>query len=115
VGEGGLGGCGLGMGGNATIEQMGEFLVDVGISTISGLAGVMKDTATQFLDSTRQKIVTTATATATSAVTNSTAIAATLKGSSSGLVDNGVGIHWLRNLLGRSEWTLPCVGVKLVL
>jgi hypothetical protein len=27
----------------------------------------------------------------------------------------GVGATWLRNLVGRSEWTLPCVGVKIVL
>jgi hypothetical protein len=27
----------------------------------------------------------------------------------------GVGTQWLRNLLGQSEWTVPCVGVKLVL
>jgi hypothetical protein len=27
----------------------------------------------------------------------------------------GVGATWLRNLVGRSEWTLPCVGVKVVL
>lgn len=26
----------------------------------------------------------------------------------------GIGTQWLKNLLGRSEWTLPCVGVKVV-
>ncbi|KAJ5126151.1 hypothetical protein N7448_005463 [Penicillium atrosanguineum] len=25
----------------------------------------------------------------------------------------GVGLEWLRNLLGRREWTLPCVDVKV--
>lgn len=30
-------------------------------------------------------------------------------------VGQGVGTTWLRNLVGRSEWTLPCVGVKVVL
>jgi len=25
----------------------------------------------------------------------------------------GIGVQWLRRLLGRSEWTLPCVGVKV--
>ena len=27
----------------------------------------------------------------------------------------GVGTQWLRSLLGQGEWTVPCVGVKLVL
>jgi hypothetical protein len=25
----------------------------------------------------------------------------------------GIGIQWLRRLLGRNEWTLPCVGVNV--
>jgi hypothetical protein len=25
----------------------------------------------------------------------------------------GIGIQWLRRLLGRYEWTLPCVGVNI--
>lgn len=25
----------------------------------------------------------------------------------------GIGLGWLRSLLGRSEWTLPCVDVKV--
>lgn len=25
----------------------------------------------------------------------------------------GVGLGWLRSLLGKSEWTLPCVNVKI--
>ncbi|KAJ5216915.1 hypothetical protein N7468_009923 [Penicillium chermesinum] len=25
----------------------------------------------------------------------------------------GVGLEWLRSLLGRREWTLPCVEVKI--
>jgi hypothetical protein len=25
----------------------------------------------------------------------------------------GVGLEWLRSLLGRREWTLPCVDVKV--
>lgn len=25
----------------------------------------------------------------------------------------GVGLEWLRNLLGQREWTLPCVDVKV--
>jgi hypothetical protein len=25
----------------------------------------------------------------------------------------GIGIQWLRRLLGRHEWTLPCVGVNI--
>lgn len=25
----------------------------------------------------------------------------------------GVGLEWMRNLLGRREWTLPCVDVKV--
>ena len=25
----------------------------------------------------------------------------------------GVGLEWLRNLLGQREWTLPCVDVKI--
>lgn len=25
----------------------------------------------------------------------------------------GIGVGWLRSLLGRREWTLPCVDVKI--
>lgn len=25
----------------------------------------------------------------------------------------GIGLEWLRSLLGRREWTLPCVDVKI--
>ena len=25
----------------------------------------------------------------------------------------GIGVQWLRRLLGKGEWTLPCVGVKV--
>ena len=25
----------------------------------------------------------------------------------------GIGLGWLRSLLGRSEWTIPCVNIKV--
>jgi len=89
--------------------EMSDFLADVAHSTIAGLATAMKESAAGLFEGAKQKaIVSTASSTATSA----TAMSST---PSSSLVDTGIGTHWLRQLLGRSEWTLPCVGVKLVL
>lgn len=47
----------------------------------------------------------------TSAMTNGNATAATI---SAGQQEwTGIGIEWLRSLLGKREWTLPCVNVKV--
>ena len=78
-------------------SDLGDFLVDVTASTVSGLAHVVKDSAVGLLDDACQKITSTASASASSAV------------------NAGIGTHWLHYLIGRSEWTLPCVGVKIVL
>lgn len=75
-------------------SDMGEFLVDVANSTVAGMSRALKDSASGMLEGARQK------------VTSPTP---------SSVTDAGVGTHWLKYLIGRSEWTLPCVGVKVVL
>lgn len=77
---------------------MGGFLVDVTRSTVSGIAHAVKDSASEFMDEARQRIT-----------------AGTTQPSQMATADAGIGTHWLRHLFGRSEWTLPCVGVKVVL
>ena len=43
--------------------------------------------------------------------TNQTLVAAAAGGAGAG--QDVVGLGWLRSLLGRSEWTVPCVNVKI--
>jgi len=76
---------------------MGDFLLNVTSTTVSGLVGAMKDSAAEVVDEARRRLATTAASNMSSPV------------------DAGIGAHWLRQLFGRSEWTLPCVGVKLVI
>ena len=96
--------------GNGTVaEEMSGFLTEVAQSTVVGLATAVKESATGMFAEARHKVI---------ASTASTAVATAMAASSTpapSLVDTGIGTHWLRHLLGRSEWTLPCVGVKLVL
>jgi len=77
--------------------EIGGFLVDVTRSTASGIAHAVKDSASEFLDEARRRI------------TSGAAMPQMAP------ADAGIGTHWLRYLFGRSEWTLPCVGVKVVL
>jgi hypothetical protein len=89
---------------NSTVaKEMSEFLADVAQSTMSGLVRAMKESAVDLVDGAHRVVAST------------THTAATSSSPISPLADTGIGAHWLRNLLGRSEWTLPCVGVKLVL
>jgi hypothetical protein len=90
-----------------TTDEMNGFLADIAQATIAGLTNAMKESAAEMFDEVKERIVTS---TATS-VTAPTGLAA----ASSSVADSGIGVHWLRHLLGLSEWTLPCVGVKLVL
>jgi len=78
-------------------SDMSDFLLDITNSTIIGLASAVKGSASGLMDGARQKMASTAPLSSTSAA------------------DAGIGTHWLRYLIGRSEWTLPCVGVKIVL
>ncbi|KIW92968.1 uncharacterized protein Z519_06817 [Cladophialophora bantiana CBS 173.52] len=89
-------------------SEMGDFLRDVARTTVAGLANAAKHSAEELFDEARQKLVASATTMTRTEIAASTT-------SLPSLVDTGIGTHWLRNLLGRSEWTLPCVGVKLVL
>lgn len=78
-------------------SEVGDFLVDVTRSTLYGIAHAVKDSASGLLNEGRRDMPSTA----------------PLSPSPSG--EAGIGAHWLRYLLGRTEWTLPCVGVKVVL
>lgn len=93
------------------MSDVNGFLADVAQTSIAGLAHALKDSAADLFDGARQKVLASATASASTMA----ATAAPTSIPSTSLVDTGIGTHWLRNLLGRSEWTLPCVGVKLVL
>jgi hypothetical protein len=75
---------------------MGAFLVDIANSTVAGLSQALKESASSLLEGEHQKLTTTSLP-------------------SSLPTDVGIGTHWLRHVIGRSEWTLPCVGVKVVL
>ena len=90
-------------------EEMSVFLAHIAQTTVAGLANALKESATEMIHGVKGRIVlsTASSATATAATTAYTP--------SSVLADTGIGAQLLRNLLGRSEWTLPCVGVKLVL
>jgi len=70
---------------NATIA---EFFGEVTNSTIAALANAV-------IDGTKRKVVT------------SMSMDRVMPYST------GIGIQWLRRLLGRHEWTLPCVGVNI--
>lgn len=75
---------------------MGSFLLDVATSTASGLLDAAKASAGDVVEEARRRM----NATAASNI--------------SAQADPGIGAQWLRQLLGRSEWTLPCVGVRVV-
>lgn len=75
--------------------DMSAFMSEIVNTTIVGLAGVVKDSAAGVLDEFRQRV----------AAANTSSVPGEV----------GVGTQWLRNLLGRSEWTLPCVNIKIVL
>lgn len=82
------------------------FLAEITNHTLTALAAAAKETGVSVLSDIKRKFV------------NSTAEAASyvsVSGSSISSLGSGVGTQWLRNLLGRSEWTLPCVGVKVVI
>ena len=75
-------------------SDMGGFLAEVANSTVAGMSRALKDSASGMLEEARHKLTST---------------------TPSPVTDAGVGTHWLKYLIGRSEWTLPCVGVKVVL
>lgn len=105
----------------AVEDLMSGFLVDVAQSTAAGLANAVKESAAAMFNETKEKLVSAAvgaaaaTTSSTAAVVANAATTTPISALPSSLVDTGIGTHWLRNLLGRSEWSLPCVGVKLVL
>ncbi|EXJ91462.1 hypothetical protein A1O3_00010 [Capronia epimyces CBS 606.96] len=78
-------------------SEVADFLVDVTRSTVYGIAHALKDSTTSLINNARQSVPPTS----------------ALPPSPGG--EAGIGAHWLRYLLGRTEWTLPCVGVKVVL
>lgn len=82
---------------NGSSSDVGGFLLNVTSSTVSGLIGAVKGSAVDVVEETRRRL----NATAASNI--------------SAQADPGIGAQWLRQLLGRSEWTLPCVGVKVVI
>lgn len=81
---------------NSSLE-IADFLADVTRSTVYGIAHAVKESASGLLNEARQSVP------------------ATAPSSPSPSVDAGIGAHWLRQFLGRTEWTLACVGLKVVL
>ncbi len=80
------------------------FLAEVTGHTITGLASAAKGSGATLVDELKRKVIGTGAEAVFAAGSHSIANSA-----------NGIGTQWLKNLLGRSEWTLPCVGVRLVL
>ncbi|KIW12272.1 hypothetical protein PV08_09548 [Exophiala spinifera] len=78
------------------VPEMGAFLLDVANSTVTGVSQALKDSASNLAEGARSKLITS-------------------HGPGSLPVDVGIGTQWLRQLLGRSEWTLPYVEVKIAL
>jgi Bladder cancer-related protein BC10 len=83
---------------------MTAFLAEVTGHTITGLASAAKGTGATLIDELKKKVMGTGAEAVIEAGTQSMANSA-----------NGIGTQWLKNLLGRSEWMLPCIGVRLVL
>jgi Bladder cancer-related protein BC10 len=89
------------------------FLAEITNHTLSGLAAAVKETGAAILGEAKRKIVGSG-----SISTEIVETDAVLRNSISSLgleTGNGIGTQWLKSLLGRSEWTLPCVGVKVVI
>lgn len=75
---------------------MGAFLVDVANSTATGVSQALRDSASNLVGGARSKLIPS-------------------PGPVSLPIDAGIGTQWIRQLLGRSEWTLPYVEVKIAL
>ncbi|EED15013.1 conserved hypothetical protein [Talaromyces stipitatus ATCC 10500] len=98
---------GSSIGGNATMSAF---------ESVSGFGG--NESFTSFI---RESINSTATALAGAAVEEikrrTTTTASIVGRSQSGTTEEwtGIGLEWLRSLLGRTEWTIPCIDVKVQL
>ncbi|PLB45419.1 hypothetical protein P170DRAFT_478385 [Aspergillus steynii IBT 23096] len=82
----------------APSETLAEYVWDTVNTTTKALAGAVVDEAQRRL------------------ALNGTSAAADAAGGMSDLRQDewtGIGLEWLRSLLGRREWTLPCVDVKI--
>ena len=88
-------------------HAMAAFLAEITNHTLSSLAAATKESSNSILDSMKRKIIGGTLETATNAGAQSISNLSSL--------GNGIGTQWLKSLLGRSEWTLPCVGVKVVI
>ena len=85
-------------------NAVAAFLAELANHTLSGLAVAAKESGSAMLNDVKRKIVGGSVQVATEA--GSQTISS---------LGHGIGTQWLKNLLGRSEWTLPCVGVKVVI
>jgi len=82
---------------NQHANNTSSFLAEVtSSSTTSGVGAAMKDSLSGIIEK----------------ISSSLSIGLPQSLSSA---DPGIGTQWIRTLLGRSEWTLPCVGVKIIL
>ena len=90
-------------------NAMAAFMAEITNSTLSGLATAAKETSVGFLSEIKRRVVGGIAVEAVRTATSSQHV------SSLSSLGDGIGTHWLKNLLGRSEWTLPCVGVKVVI
>lgn len=96
---------GAGTAGSGEEGDLSAFMSEIANSTILALAGVVKESASGIVEDIRQRVVSSGSSVAAANGSPLTTVAG----------DAGVGTQWLRNLLGRSEWTLPCVNIKIVL
>ena len=83
---------------------MVAFLAEMTNNTLSGFAAAAKESGSAVLGEVKRKIVGGSVEAATEVTSQSISS-----------LGQGIGTQWIKNLLGRSEWTLPCVGVKVVI
>lgn len=83
----------------STNETVASFAIDLANSTVSTLGSAAVSSAVESGADILSKLT---------SMTGSSAM-------STSMGAGGVGTGWLKTLLGRSEWTLPCVNVKVVL
>lgn len=85
-------------GGGAADFTMTEFLDEVANTTITGLASAVKESGSALLSAAMSQVASSHQRVVPHLVTS-----------------NGIGTQWLKSMLGRSEWTLPCLGIKVAI
>lgn len=79
---------------------LAAFASEIVNGTVSGLVSAAKNVSSEALSTAKERIIGNGAKEASRQAVSAS---------------QGIGTQWLKNLLGRSEWTLPCVDVKVVI